>query len=117
MMERKAMPRNYEDYLNDILDAIRKIEAFTKGMTFEIFKEDDKTVFAVIRAMEIIGEAAKHIPDDVRSQHPQVPWKAMAGMRDVLAHDYFGVNLNTIWMTVREKIPSLEAPLKHMLGK
>jgi len=111
------MPRDYEDYLNDILDAIRKIEAFTKGMTFEIFKEDDKTVFAVIRAMEIIGEAAKHIPDDVRSQHPQVPWKAMAGMRDVLAHDYFGVNLNTIWITAREKLPSIKDLLKYMLGK
>ncbi len=111
------MPRDYEDYLNDILDAILKIEDFTKGMTLETFKEDDKTVFAVIRAMEIIGEAAKHIPDDVRSQHPQVPWKAMTGMRDILAHDYFGVNLNTIWMTAREKIPLLEASLKQMLGK
>lgn len=111
------MPRDYDDYLNDILDAISKIEAFTKDMTFEGFKEDDKTVFAVIRAMEIIGEATKHIPEDVRKKHPQVPWKAMAGMRDVLIHDYFGVNLETIWITAKEKIPSVDSSLKNMLGE
>lgn len=111
------MPRDYDDYLNDIIDAILKIEAFTKGMTFEVFKEDDKTVFAVIRAMEIIGEATKHIPEDVREQYPQVPWKAMAGMRDVLIHNYFGVNLETIWITAKEKIPSVESSLIKMLGE
>jgi uncharacterized protein with HEPN domain len=84
-------------------------------MTFDTFKSDDKTVYAVIRAMEIVGEAVKHVPNDVRSANPSIPWKSMAGMRDVLIHDYFGVDLETIWITAREKIPPLEPILKKLL--
>ncbi len=109
------MSRDYFDYLNDILDAVIKVQYFIKGMTFDTFKADDKTVFAVIRAMEIIGEAVKHIPNDVRLSNPSIPWKSMAGMRDVLIHDYFGVDPESIWITARDKISPLEPILQQIL--
>ncbi len=73
------MKRTHEDYLRDILDAIASIEEFTSGMDFEDFSKDRKTQFAVIRALEIIGEAAKAIPEDFKKEHPEVPWREMAG--------------------------------------
>jgi len=82
---------------------------------FDQFKSDDKTVYAVIRAMEIMGEAVKHIPNEIRLGNPSIPWKSMSGMRNVLIHDYFGVDLETIWTTAREKIPPLEANLRKIL--
>ena len=79
--------REYLDYFEDIQDALDKIETFTVGLDFESFAKDDKTTFAVIRALEIIGEAARKIPKAIRSRHPDVPWQDMAGMRDKLIHD------------------------------
>ena len=76
------MKRTHEDYLKDILDAIAFIEEFTSGMDFEDFSKDRKTQFAVIRALEIIGEAAKAIPEDFKKEHPEIPWREMAGMRE-----------------------------------
>ncbi|MBI4727759.1 DUF86 domain-containing protein [candidate division TA06 bacterium] len=86
---------------------------FTQGMKFEKFIGDDKTVFAVIRAIEIIGEAVKNIPEDARKEHPAIPWKSLAGMRDKLIHAYFGVDLKRVWKTVKEEMP----PLKPLFGK
>lgn len=72
---------------------------FIDGMTFETFVRDDKTVFAVVRALEIVGEATKRIPASIRDQAPSIPWRAMAGMRDKLSHDYIGVNVAVVWKT------------------
>jgi uncharacterized protein with HEPN domain len=88
--------REFTDYLRDISDAIEKIGKFTEGMDSEGFTADDKTVYAVTRALEIIGEATKKVPTTIRERYPQVPWREMAGIRDKLIHEYFGVNLEVI---------------------
>ena len=111
------MAREYADYIRDLLDAIEKVQTFIKDIDFEDFKKDDKTKFAVIRGLEIIGEATKHISDEVRARYPQVPWKEMAGMRDVLAHDYFGVDEETVWLTANEKIPQLKPSIEKILAE
>jgi len=107
--------RDFEDYLKDLLDAMDKAQSFVDGLDYETFKDDDRTFFAVVRALEIVGEAVKHIPDSVREENPEIPWKDMAGMRDVLIHDYFGVDAQTVWLTVTEKIPQVKSLIKRML--
>ena len=111
------MSRQYSDYISDILDSVIKIQAFINNMTFDVFKSDDKTVYAVIRAMEIIGEAVKHIPDDIRSENPSIPWKSMAGMRDILIHDYFGIDIETVWETAKNSIPPLQEMFKKIMDE
>ena len=101
--------REYLDCFIDILDALEKINNFTVGLDFERFAKDDKTTFAVIRALEIIGEAARKIPKSIRSRYPNVPWQDMAGMRDKLIHDYFGVDLRVVWKTLQIDLPPLQA--------
>ena len=100
--------REYRDYLRDILDAIEKAERFAQGMDFDAFAADDKTVFAVVRALEVIGGASKNIPASVRARHASIPWRDMAGMRDKLIHRYFGVNLKVVWKAVREDLPAIK---------
>ena len=107
--------RDYKLYLHDIKEAVEKIETFTKGFTFEEFVKDAKTVDAVIRNLEIIGEAAKHIPKRVKERHSDIDWKAMAGMRNILTHEYFGVRMGIIWKTIRERLPELRYKIEEIL--
>ncbi len=107
--------RNYKLYLQDILNAFEAIEEFVEDMSFKEFKEDDKTSSAVIRKFEIIGEATKHIPDEIRQKYPQIPWKEMAGMRDRLIHLYFGIDYNLVWRTIKEALPNLTSLLKKII--
>ena len=109
--------REYSDYLEDILDAILKVDKFIKGMDFIQFDTDDKTMFAVIRALEIIGEVTKHIPNKVREDYPDVPWREMAGIRDKLIHGYFGVNAKVVWKTATKDLPELEPKVRRILEK
>jgi len=109
--------REYIDHLKDILDAIEKAEQFTEGMDFEKFSVDYKTRFAVIRALEIIGEASKKIPETVKRQNPNLPWREITGIRDILIHEYFGLNLKVIWKTLKEDFPVLKPAISAMLEK
>lgn len=109
--------RQYRLYLQDILQAIENIEDFITGMDFESFKEDTKTTSAVIRQFEIMGEASKQIPSDVREQYSHVPWSELARMRDKLIHGYFQVNYRTVWNTIRNDLPSLKEQVLEVLEK
>lgn len=99
------MKEDFLDFVNDALDAMTHAESFVAGMEYDAFSKDTKTIFAVIRALEIVGEAVKRIPENIREQYPQISWKAIAGMRDKLIHGYGNVNLNLVWETTTKKIP------------
>jgi uncharacterized protein with HEPN domain len=106
--------REISDYLDDIRTAIADAVEFTHGMSYEMFETDKKTVSAVIRCLEVLGEAAKHIPTSFRKKHPDIPWTKMAGMRDVLIHDYMGVDLKTVWKVIQERLPELKPLLEGL---
>ncbi|MBI2559474.1 DUF86 domain-containing protein [Candidatus Woesearchaeota archaeon] len=109
------MKREYGDYIQDISDSIKETEEFTKELSFADFKEDKKTVNAVIRSLEIMGEAAKKIPDELRRKHLKIPWKEMAGIRDKLIHEYHGVDLEIIWKVVKEELPPIKPNILNLL--
>ena len=109
--------REYADYVRDMLESIAKVSHFIEGFNFERFSADDKTVFAVIRGIELVGEAARNIPATVRSRNANIPWREICGMRDKLIHDYMGINLAVVWKTAKEDLPKLEPQLKQLLAK
>ena len=109
------MPRDYKVYLSDILEAILKIRQYAKDQTLETLMEDAKTFDAIVRNLEIIGEAVKHLPERDRRQHPGVDWKKIAGLRDILAHEYFGVDAEIVWDIVGNKLEPLETIVRQML--
>jgi len=110
------MPREYKAYLRDILEAIDKIERYTKNISFEDFSDNELIQDGVIRNLEIIGEAVKNLPDDIKKDYPEVDWRKIAGLRDILIHAYFGVDLEVIWDIVKNKVPELKEMVKKILS-
>jgi len=109
------MRRICRDYVADILAAAQEVEEFTRGMNYETFSKDKKTINAVIRSLEIIGEAAKRIPEEIRQQYDAIPWKRISGMRDKLIHEYSGVDLEIVWAAINKEIPSVRPIIEKML--
>lgn len=103
------MQRELKTYFEDIVTAIDKIEKYTKGMTKEDMIRNELVQDAVVRNLEIIGEAVKKVPDDVRNSYRDIPWKKIAGLRDILIHEYFGINMNIVWDVIKNKLQPLKA--------
>jgi len=110
------MKRKISLYIKDVLENIEKAEMFVEGITLEEFKNDEKTNYAIVRCIEIIGEATKQIPMEMRQKYSGIPWRDMAGMRDKLIHFYFGLNAEKVWLVIKEDIPHIKPLLERMLA-
>ncbi|MCL5987074.1 MAG: DUF86 domain-containing protein [Actinobacteria bacterium] len=111
------MKREYRLFLKDIVAAIGKIEEFIAGMDFDEFVTDDRTASAVIRKLEIIGEASKNIPDSIKRKYEVLPWKDMSRMRDKMSHAYFGVDYEIVWRVITERLPEIKPVISEILGE
>ena len=107
------MQRDSKVYIDDIKEAIKKIETYTKGMDFDSFSKEDIAIDAVIRNLAIIGEAVKNLPQDLKRDYGKIEWKKIAGLRDILVHAYFGVNKKIIWDIIEKKVPELKKFLEN----
>ena len=110
------MPRDYRVFLDDIVEATSKVLEYTSGLSYEQFCADRKTIEAVVWNLQVIGEAVKNIPEEIRSQHPDVPWRDMAGLRDIIVHQYFGIKLDVIWKVIQKDLPRVEHLIREILA-
>lgn len=111
------MKRNYKLFIKDILGCINKLEYFIGGMSFKEFMKDEKTKSAVVREIEVIGEAVKNLPLAIRKKYKDIPWKQMAKTRDKIIHFYFGVDYEIVWRVVKERLPKIKLLLEKMLNE
>ena len=109
------MPRDSRVYLEDILGAIGKIRRYARGLSKQGFAADDKTLDAVVRNLEVIGEAVKQLPADLRAREPGIDWQKIAGLRDLLIHQYFGIDVDILWDIIQSKLPALEVSVSALL--
>lgn len=110
------MQRDYKVYLDDILEAVTRINSYIKDLSQSEFLGDSKTLDAVVRNLEVIGEAAKKVPEEIRIKHPFVEWKKIAGLRDILIHEYFGIDAEMIWDIIKNKLPSFFLQIQQILS-
>jgi uncharacterized protein with HEPN domain len=103
--------------LFDILESIQKIEMYTRDMTFDQLMEDERTKDAIVRNIQIIGEASKHIPEDLVTTHPEVDWKGITGMRNIITHRYFRIDWHLLWTSIREELPPLKGQIQSLLAE
>ena len=109
------MPRDYKAYLEDIVQAAQKINHYISGLSFETFSGDDKTIDAVVRNLEVIGEAVRNIPKDIRDKYPEIAWRRIAGLGNILIHEYFAISMKIIWDISTNKLPILEQQINKIL--
>ncbi len=109
--------KNPAIFIEHILENINKIESFSKNITREILSKDKLRQYAIVRAIEIIGEAIKNLPSSFKKRYPQVPWKNIVGTRDKLIHHYFGVDLNIIWEIIEKEIPKLKKEIEEIINR
>ena len=109
------MKREYKLFIQDIKECIVQIEEFVGNMAFEEFKADEKTSSAVVRKLEVIGEATKNIPTEIRQKYKELPWSDMAKMRDKIIHGYFGVDYEVVWKTIKERLPEIKPKIDNIL--
>ena len=108
-------PRDWRFRIEDMLEAIEKIQRACRGLELESFRENELIVDAVLRNLAVIGEAARHVPDEVVAATPGIPWANIRGMRNVVVHEYFGVDLDSIWETTQDDLPPLLPQLRRLL--
>ena len=113
------MSRNRQDseLLADILEAMRRIFSYTNGMTEQVYFEDYKTQDAVVRNLEIIGEATKHLSIEVKEKYSEIAWKEIAAIRDKLIHHYFGIDQSIVWQVIKDDLPSIVFPIERILAE
>ena len=104
-------------FVEDILEAIDKIKRHIEGLTYETFVKNELVIDAVIRNLEIIGEASRNLPEDVRKKYPEMPWGRMIGLRNIIIHEYFGVDLAIIWEIITKNLPETKPKIVAMLKK
>ena len=101
----------------DILQAVEKIEDFTRGLSFDGLMSDERTKDAILRNLQVIGEASKNIPESLVAQHPEVDWSGLAGVRDIITHRYFRVDWQLLWISIREELPVLKKQIRILMEK
>ncbi len=104
-------------FLEDIVEAIERISEYTGDYSQEEFQNDQKTIDAVVRNIEIIGEAVSNIPDELRNKHPQIPWKKIVGARNIVIHKYFGVDTNTLWIIITKQLPEFKSQISMIIDE
>lgn len=107
--------RDWKLFVEDILESIGLIEDYVGGMDFKDFSHDRKTIDAVVRNFEIIGEASRNIPDEIKNQYQNIDWKGMIGLRNRIAHEYFGLDISIIWHILKQELPPLKNKIKKIL--
>ena len=107
--------RRNKEYLKDIKDSIERVTSYTEGLTYDEFMKDNKTQDAVVRNLEVIGEATKNLSDSLRKKHPQIPWRDLTGVRDKLIHGYFRIDYDIVWNIITKELPLLLPQIEELL--